>query len=167
MRLVDRRKVGSGNIDLLQSPTEINGIDFTERHTETNAGAGGLEFVVGVHHADLAAVGPRGAGVDIDGPGNAVVREIRVHGAQHQLPVVLAGVDLQAQVVAGAKGIFLLEAEHQGQAVGAGKAGAELQVARGFFHHRQVQVHLVGRTRHFLRVDVDFGEKPETVHAIT
>ena len=105
--------------------------------------------------------------VEVDAARNAVLREVRVDGAEHQHAVELAGVDFHAQVVARAEGVLLLDAEVHRELLGTGEARADLDAAGGLFGHREVEVHLVGRAGHIDGFDVDFGEIAQAVDAVT
>ncbi len=78
----------------------------------------------------------------------------------------LAGVDLDAEVVARAEHVLLLDRRRQRQLVGRREAGAEQQVAGRLLLDRDRQVDLVGRARHLVGVDVDFAEVAEAVDAV-
>jgi hypothetical protein len=104
--------------------------------------------------------------IDVDRARDAVRREVRIHRVEGHGAVVLAGVDFNAQVVARAEGVFLLDAERQRQPLGAGEACAQLQAAGGLFSDVDVQVDLVGRAGHIGGFDVDFLEEAQAVHPV-
>ena len=78
--------------------------------------------------------------------------------------VVLAGVDLDAEVVAGAERVFLLDAENDSASFSAlEKPAPSCRLPVGFSVTVIVQVDLVGRAGHVLRLDVHFLEEAEPV----
>ena len=104
--------------------------------------------------------------VQIQGARNAVLGEVRVGRAQHQGAVVFAGVDVDAQVVARAEYVFLLDTKREGYLLGAGETRTQGQTACGFFDHGDHQVHLVRRASHFLDFHIHIGEITQAVHAV-
>ena len=104
--------------------------------------------------------------VDVDRARDAVDREVRVHGAHHQGALRLAGVDLDAEVVARAEDVVLLDRGRQRQLLGVRVAGAEQQVAGGLFLDLHGQVDLVGSARHLGGVDADLLEVAQPVDTV-
>ena len=49
--------------------------------------------------------------IQIKSTRNTISREIRIHRAQNDLAIDLAGVDLDSQVIACAKNVFLFDTE--------------------------------------------------------
>ncbi|MCY1513863.1 hypothetical protein D9M68_483840 [compost metagenome] len=148
----------------LQADAEEDGVEFAERNAETDRGPLVHQLVVAVF---VRGVRTRRRVVHADRARDAVLREVRVGGGQRQRTVVLAGVDLHAQEVARAEHVFLRDAEGQRDLFRARVAGAQLQRAGGLFGHVDGQIDLVGRARHFLGLDVHFGEEAQAVHAVT
>ncbi len=125
---------------LLDAGAKEHRFEFGKRHAEAHAGAFGDQAVVAV----LVVVGARGAVVGVEGSGDAILGEVRVDSTDHQLAVELAGVDVQAQVVAGAKHVFLADARDDGELFFLRVAGAQREVARGLLGHGDGEVDLVG-----------------------
>ena len=107
-----------------------------------------------------------GAVVEIDRARDAVDGEVRVDRADDERAVELARVQLEAQIVARAEDVLLLDRSRERKLVGRGEAGSERKIARGLFLDRHGEVNLVGRAGHLGAVDVDLAEVSEPVDSV-
>ena len=162
-------EVGGRNIrtglDLggFHAQAEEYAVNLGERHAKALAGACRHQVVVTAH----VNVGPGVAEVNVVGAGNAVLREVGVGGADDHGLVELRQTQVQAQVVARAERVFLLDAEGAGDLFVAGKTDTSGDAAGRLFDHGETHVDLIGCARHFLGIDVDFLEIAEAVDPIT
>ena len=146
----------------LNAAAQINSVVFSERHTKAQAGSVGHQGVV----ARLTIQRLGSTGIDVNGAGHAVGREIRIRGTDHELSAGLAGVDFQTQVITRAHEIFLPYTRHDGKLITTGETRAKLQIASWLFSHCQSQVDLVWRIRHFLSFNRHILEKAQAVHPV-
>ena len=161
-------QIGGGDIGtcldlgLFKTTTKEDRVRLAERDTKAHRRTRGHQLVV----TALVFVRLVGAVVQIHRARNAVLGEIGVGGAEHQGTAVLAGVDVDTQVVARAKEVFLLDTERQRDLFGTGETCAQLQRTGGLLGHIDHEIHLVWRARYILGLHIHFGEKAQTVHAV-
>ena len=95
------------------------------------------------------------------------MREIGVRRAQHQVAVVLAGVDFNSQIVARTKGVLLADAKAQSHFFSRRKTRTQRDAARWLFGHGEHQIDLIGGARDFDGFHVHVSEKTQTVNPVT
>ena len=81
--------------------------------------------------------------------------------------VDLAGININANVVAAAESICLIDRACQRQLFATGKACADHDVAGRFFYDTDVQVHLIRRALHLRRVNGGVRKKAKTAKSVT
>ncbi len=107
-----------------------------------------------------------GAVEQIDRARDAVHREVGVHRGQHQGTAGLGGIELDAQIVARTEDVVLLDRAGQREALLAGVAGTDHDVAGRALGHGQGHIDLIGGTGHLGGVDIDVLEITQAFHAI-
>ena len=146
----------------LVADAEEHRVELAERHAQPHRHARRDELVL----LALAVQRLDGSIEDVDRARDAVDGEIRVDGGEHQRALRAAGVDFDAEVIARAEHVVLLDRRRQRELVGAREARAQEQVAGRFFLDRDREVDLVLRARHFVGLDVHFAEVAEPVDAV-
>ena len=145
----------------LPADPQEHGVVFRERHAEAHRRARGLQLVAVAQVVDRAT----GAVEGVDRQRDAVHGPVGIDRADHQRAVVLAGVHLDAQAVARAEGVVLLDRCVEGQLLGAGVARPEGQVAGRLLGDVDDQVHLVRGAGHLVGLDLDILEVAQPVDA--
>eukprot|EP01022_Parablepharisma_sp_SALTPOND_P013892 TRINITY_DN1866_c0_g2_i1.p1 TRINITY_DN1866_c0_g2~~TRINITY_DN1866_c0_g2_i1.p1 ORF type:complete len:1951 (-),score=559.27 TRINITY_DN1866_c0_g2_i1:2287-8139(-) len=151
-----------GDVGVFDTDAEEDAIQFRERHAELDATAQRLDLVVtgGIDRRT------QGTQVDFVGAADAVIGEVRIGGRQRDGAIARAGIDVQAHGVAAAEGVFLRDRAGQAELVGLREAGTDHDVAGRFFLDLHVHVDLVVAAGHFRRIDGDFLEVAQAVHAV-
>jgi hypothetical protein len=118
---VAERQVAAADLGALDADAEEHRVVLAERHAEANRGARGDELVF----LALAVDRLGRAVVDVERARDAVDREVGIDRADDERLVVLAGVDLEAEVVARAEDVLLLDRGGERELVGRRIAGAD------------------------------------------
>ena len=147
---------------LLEDEAEAEAVQLGVRDAQPQARARGADAVV----AQARVGGVEGPGVEIRAQAHAVVGEVRVHVGDRGGALGLAGIDLDAEGVAGPQEVGLVQRHLQEQLVGRGVAGAKGHVAGGAFGDLHQQIHLVGHARHGHVGDLHVLEVAQTLDPV-
>ena len=162
--LLEAHRAGDIGLDArtLGADAEEDGVDFRERHAETDAAARLLDLVA----ADVQRRRFRRAQVDFEAARDAVVRVIRIGLRKRNGAAVVAGIEFDTDRVAATGKVGLRNRGRQGEFFRLREGAADQEVTRRLFHHRHVDVDLVGRALRFRRVDGHVLEVAEAVDAV-
>ena len=162
--LLEADRAGDVGFDAraLGADAEEDGVDFREWHAETDAATGLLDLVA----ADVQRRRFRRPQVHFKAARNAIVRKIRIGLRKRDRAAVMAGIEFNADRVAATGEVCLRNRCRQGEFFRLRKGAADQEVTRWFFHHRHVDVDLVGRALRFRRVDGHVLEVAQAVDTV-